>query len=158
MFTILLLLVMFGLFTRCYADDGDIYNDGYWRTTSTGVQRPITLATGGQMPLVEVFATGDTLTAAETGKTCIVRDVAGGGDFNFLLPAATAGLNYSFTLDRGSYINIDPNGTDKIEYSTLGAGDRLRSTGATSDSVTLLCGTAGYWSVSKMYGTWTDNN
>lgn len=155
----LLITVMLVAPVLCYALPGDIYEDGFFRTTSTGVQRPITLTTGGNMPIVEVFTTGDTLTAAETGKLCIVRDTAGGGDFNFTLPAATAGLNYQFTLAAGSTISVIPNGTDFIEYgtTTMKAGDILRSPGATNDSITLVCGTAGYWAVTNINGTWTDD-
>ena len=138
-----------------FADDGDIYNDGYWRITSTGVQRPITLTTGGQMPVVEAFATGDTLLAAETGKISILRGTAG-NDVIFNLPSATAGLRYVFTSDEASYININPYGTDRIEYSTLTAGHSIRSANAAGDSITLVCGTAGYWSVESMKGTWSN--
>jgi len=108
---------------------------------------------------VEVFDTGDTLTAAETGKICILGRSAYNQRVIFTLPAATAGLNFQFLTDTTSFLNVDPNGTDKIQYLTLSGGDKICSPGsATDDSLSLICGTAGFWTVANMQGTWTDTN
>jgi hypothetical protein len=113
----------------------------------------------GRLKNYEVFTTGDTLVAADSGKAIIVHDptIGSAGIAAFVLPAASAGLNFKFVMGSTWYITVDPAGTDAIMYSTNVAGDKIKSAGASADSVELVSdGTR--WYVSEMKGTWTDNN
>lgn len=118
--------------------------------------RDISAITGlaGVKSLYEVVATDDTLTAADTGKSCIASAAA-----TFTLPAAAVGLEYTIIDGSGATVYVDPASTaDTIKYLTLSAGDKLTSPGATGDSVTLICGAANTWYISGMKGSWTDGN
>lgn len=107
----------------------------------------------------EVFTTGDTLVAADSGK-CIITyapSVSSNGIIDFVLPTVAAGEYFKFVAGSTNYIRIDPYGTQAIMYSTNVVGDRIESAGASADSVTLVSdGTR--WYVSEMKGTWTDAN
>ena len=111
----------------------------------------------GRLKDQEVFTTGDTLVAADSGKAVVSYLDDADGIVDFVLPAVSAGLNFKIAAGHTSYIRIDPAGTNQIMYSTCAAGDRLLSAGASADSVELVSdGTR--WYVTEMKGTWTDNN
>lgn len=157
-FFITALIVLALLTSRVYAatDLFDVTNtDGNHITiNSAGVL-------SGVKTSYEVFTTGDTLTAAESGKVCILdRTGIAGLPTNgptFVLPSAAVGLHYTITAGCGNYVTVRPNASDKILYLTLDTGDAIRSSGnTTADSVTLVCGAANKWYVAEMKGTWAD--
>lgn len=124
----------------------------------SGLMTPGT--SSGLKVVVELFTTGDTLTAAESGKTIALGPTGHNGSV-FVLPAAASGLIFTFTsgLDATEYMYVDPaSATDQILYSTCSVGDRIKSAGASGDSVTLVGTTGGYWFVTAMKGTWTDDD
>ncbi len=103
----------------------------------------------------EIGVTDDTLTVAESGTIYVCT-----ANCTKTLPAATDGVEYTFVAGAGATISVDPGvTTDTIMYLTLSAGDKITSTGATADSLTLLGdGTNKKWYVVNMKGTWTDGN
>ena len=104
----------------------------------------------------EVASTSDTLKSAETGKTLLFNGTMAS---TFTLPTATVGSEFSFVADNNTVMRVDPQSTDTIKFSTdMAAGDKLVSSGAIMDSVTLFCGTANTWSIKAINGTWTDGN
>jgi hypothetical protein len=105
---------------------------------------------------IETFATGDTLVAADSGKSIVVNGQTAAGTSTFTLPAVADGLVFKFVDGNlgGSYIRIDPNGTDHIIYSTCSAGSHIKSAGASGDSVT-LSSDGTYWYTEERVGTWT---
>lgn len=112
----------------------------------------------------EVFTTGDTLTAAETGKYVITNLDDADGIVDFVLPAKATGLEYKFVSGRASIIRIDPNGSDHIYYAALDQGDRIASgtsgaaDGASGDSITLISD-GNAWYVAEMNpDDWADAN
>ncbi|MEA2036147.1 MAG: hypothetical protein U9O94_01460 [Nanoarchaeota archaeon] len=121
----------------------------------------ITIASDAGLKLAyEAATTSDTLTASESGKTLSV-DCSTPCEFE--LPAAVAGMSFSFISDNNdATFSVDPNGTDTIKWSNgaapLAAGDKLTSPGATEDSITLFSTASGYWSVKEITGTFTDGN
>jgi len=118
----------------------------------------------------EISTTGDTLVAADSGKTLITNLKDADGIVDFVLPAATtAGIVYKFVTGERSIIRIDPaaaTATDQILYASLSQGDRIGSgtaasaDGASGDSITLMSTGTG-WAVTEMNpddGSWADAN
>lgn len=103
---------------------------------------------------VEAASTDDTLTAAESGKVILVTDLA-----TFTLPTAADGLSYKFIdASDGSVFSVDPQIGDTIKYSTLVAGDKATSPGASADSIEVIGSDTNIWAVGSMKGTFTDGN
>jgi hypothetical protein len=101
----------------------------------------------------DIGTTDETLVVADSGKIFVCNEAC-----TKILPTAAENLIYSFVAGAGVEINVDTGvTTDTIMYLTMSAGDKLTSTGATADSVTLL-GDTGKWYVVNMKGTWTDGN
>ncbi|MBU2051421.1 MAG: hypothetical protein KKH61_20930, partial [Gammaproteobacteria bacterium] len=106
----------------------------------------------------EVFTTGDTLVATDSGKYLIAYNtsIASSGIVDFILPAVTAGLEYKIVSGGTFYIRVDTSSAlEGIMYSTCVVGDRILSAGASADSVTLVSD-GSRWYVAEMKGTWTD--
>ena len=125
---------------------GKTSNNNLVEISSTGIL-------SGVRASYEVTATGDTLTAVESGKTIILT---GSTSRTFTLPSASLGLAYTFIQSSTCTLNVDPNSSDTIAYLALGAGDKISSAGATGDSISLICGAANTWYIANMEGTWTD--
>jgi hypothetical protein len=141
--------------------DDNTYNLGSSTYTVKNVYLDgiLDLTAAGYKPPIEIFTTGDTLTAAESGKICALSNsftLAG-----FTLPAAAEGLTYTVTSGSGtasSYFRVMPNSaSDTIRYSTCAGGSHIKSAGASADSVTLV-GYPGSWYVTEMKGTFTVDN
>ncbi len=78
-------------------------------------------------------------------------------DTTWQLPADPTGKRVCFgnTLYARSLI-IDPNGTDRIVYTTIGgAGNTIYSSGALRDHICLIGIDTVYWKVESISGTWT---
>lgn len=100
----------------------------------------------------EIGVTSDTLAASESGTIYVCTS-----NCTKSLPAVADNLEYTFVAGSGITVTIDPNSTDQIMYLNLDGGDKIASTGATADSVTLLGDkTNSKWYVVNMKGTWTD--
>jgi hypothetical protein len=113
-----------------------------------------------QRALVEKATTSDTITSAESGKIFVI-DVT--RDSIFTLPPTSPGMIFSFVAADKDTIKVKPYSTsDTIVWSVssvpLSAGDRLFSTGATGDSVTVISPESGKWAIKDMRGNWTDGN
>ena len=105
---------------------------------------------------VEVFEANDTLTAAETGKTCAVYGYSTAANCIITLPTAAAGLRYTI---------IDANSTAAADtYIKAGAGDKINDgtaaqylackTDSAGQSVTLVAMDAERWMIVAVSGTW----
>lgn len=187
-FTLLIFTLAFLPYAYADKDDAwavgrDSSGEYYWRINSSGSLLPGTTGQndiGSSAKLVndifyngtltadpaasaiapyEVFSTGDTLTAADSGRKLITYFTTTYGQLNFTLPAVSAGLEYNLAIGHSGFVKIDPNGTNQIMYSTCDAGDSIKNSAVTSasgESVTLVSdGTR--WYVTEMKGTWTDN-
>lgn len=140
---LVLLLALFMVFTLqngVYADDDDHFVvDGF------------KIDENGEMwykSLNEVVSTNDTITAAESGKIFLMSG-SSSDKIVMTLPAAAAGLTYTFVsiqLDSQKY-EINPNGADRLHYSTAAAGNRLVSVGGIGDSVTVYASDDTVWAV-----------
>jgi len=108
---------------------------------------------------VEVFDANDTLTAAETGKVC-VSDGKGSGDLVLTLPAAAAGLTYTFydaNATAGDDLWITAGTGDTINGGT--AAKSYKCTGdAVKQHVTLVAADATRWVIVAENGTWANDN
>lgn len=127
-------------------------NSSAWDISTTGSATDIIL--GSYKENVEVFTSSHVLTAADTGRVCITT----GAGITLSLPAAANGLVFTICEISANALNIDPNGTEQIHYSTVSGGDRIQSPGTTGDAVELVGSTTYGWVVRSMHGTWTDNN
>lgn len=131
---------------------------------------------GGVYAKYELATTNDTLVATESGKTVIVEGVGTTSTTTtFNLPDADVGLEFNFVVGGGMTptsggldvpdLIINPQDTDFIYYvnsaaaSTFAAGDSIKSTGNTGDSIKLICAKDLYWYVVDSRGSnWSDNN
>ena len=123
-------------------------------TQGTTVSALLALANANTETSYEVGVTNDTLTVAESGKIFVCT-----ANCTKVLPTATNGVVYTVADGAGVTINVDPaSTTDTIEYLTLDGGDKISSSGATGDTVTLLGdGDNSKWYVIGMgSNAWTD--
>lgn len=141
--------------TVTYASDTSIvypyknYNNGSLSTAS-----PVTLS---------ITDSGRTIT--DFGGKTAGSSVAGWG-LKYVLPACTSstlGATYTVSTATKTTVTVDTASTsDTIAYSISGtaldAGDSIKSTGQAGDSVSLVCGASGVWSITQMKATWTDNS
>lgn len=139
------------LFSAWNEDDNEI------RITKAG------LLVGMKTSYEVFFLTGDTLTAAESGKTVIYDRggivLAAGLVPPIVLPPAAVGLEFTIVSGGAQITRVKPGSSDRIKYSTCATADSIRSSGNTvADSVTVICGTGNTWYVSAMKGAWTDSN
>jgi len=109
---------------------------------------------------VEIFTADDTLTAAESGKVCVSDGLAGAGagDLTITLPAAQAGLIFTF-IDANSVAGDDLVITAAAGDTINGgsAGGSYRCTGdAAKQSVTLVAIDDTRWMVISETGTWAN--
>lgn len=127
----------------------------------SGVASDKTVSISSGAGTVEVLsATTDTVTTAESGKRFIYDNSSQkSDDTTVTLPTAASSLIYHFTdggMGTATRILIDPVVTDRIVYLGLDAGDKLRSSGVTGDTVTLI-GETGFWYIGEMgAGLWED--
>lgn len=125
----------------------------------------MTTFNGGVYTKYEAKTTNDTLTAAESGTTYIVTPSSAA---IITLPVAAAGLHYKFvTGNQGvatKTLTINPDDTDIIVFAnsavglTMAAGDAVKNSGLTGDSLELIAVGTGYWYATEVRGTWTDVN
>lgn len=105
---------------------------------------------------VEAHATGDTLTAAESGS--VHTNLGASGAIAIVLPAAVVGLEFFFRVAVAQQLQIDPNGSETISLPSNGvpgAAGKYLVADAIGETVHLMCCTAGSWSVMGFTGTWT---
>jgi hypothetical protein len=141
----------------------DIWNVGSHKIDSAGAFS--TTSTGNDLAHIEVFTTGDTLVAGDSGKYIVTNLEDDDGIVDFVLPSvATAGLQYKFVSSHKSIIRIDPASSDQIMYASLAAGDRIASgtaasaDGVSGDSITLVSD-GSHWLVTEMVPIdWADAN
>lgn len=124
-------------------------------------------AVGGYKRTIELAVTNDTVTIAESGKVFLITPTS---LTTFTLPLAANGLTYTFTTINGNAsgnygkVEIDPNVADNFvacinstTTAALDAGDKIVSTGATGDSVTIVGGLKTWYCTDRI-GTWTDGS
>jgi hypothetical protein len=105
---------------------------------------------------VEAHTANDTLTAAETGSTH--TNAGATGTVTLTLPAAVAGLEFTFHVQAAQQLRIDPNGTETIALPSSGAqgaAGKYLWADAVGEWVKLVCVEAGTWDVEGYNGTWT---
>ncbi len=152
----------------------DKWNVGQWCVNTADTLIPS--STAGQQVIYEQVANGGANVAAnsqrlmsanETGK--VLTDMGGvsgptlsGFGSKYILPRATVGLTYTFSVGSKSFITVDTlDASDTILNSISGtgfaAGESLKPSGQAGDSVTLTCTGANRWSITQMRGSWTNN-
>lgn len=106
--------------------------------------------------VVEAHTADDTLTTAESGS--VHTNTGASGTITIALPAATVGLEYFFRVGAAQALRIDPNGSETISLPSTGvpgAAGKYLVADAAGETVHLVCGVAGSWSVMGYTGTWT---
>lgn len=161
--SILALLLVVGLSTYSIAQSlvatfGD-QNSSKVHRMQADTDGVITFAsdTGIKYPY-EIVTSGQTLTAAETGKVLAYN----GADISFThtLPDAEAGLNFTVLTMTAGTMNIDPQANDYIyaDNLILDAGDKITSSGDHVDAITLFAIDAEHWIATSVVGTFTDGS
>lgn len=102
-----------------------------------------------------VATTNLTLDSTQVGTVVVFNGTS--NNTQFTLPTAVVGMQYTVISDVAKYISIQPASTDTINFSTASAGQRINNSGsaAIGDSITLVCQTAGKWSIQFRVGTWS---
>lgn len=96
------------------------------------------------------------LVAADIGGT--FTNAGASGAITFALPAATAGMEFYFSVEAAQELRIDPNGTETISLPSTGvpgAAGKYLTANAIGETVHLFCAVAGSWRVLGYTGTWT---
>ena len=108
--------------------------------------------------LVENFGTNDTLTAAESGKVCLVGGDGTAGYVYITLPTAAKGLTYTIVDGEGNKFAVSPQATDTIKLVSASAGDSILSAGTVGDTITLWATASSTWYANPHGVTFTDIN
>lgn len=109
----------------------------------TGIYFPYTTAT-----------TNQTLLASQTGTTLVSTSSA--TNARYTLPTATVGMDFNVVAGSAKQLQVTPQTTDTILFSSNTAGQGLvNSTAALGDSIELFCYVANTWAVKNHDGTWT---
>lgn len=144
---LLALFMALTLQSRAYCTEGDELSTTSFRIDGNGEMY--------YQILNETATTNDTVTAAESGKVFLVSDGGGYSSVKFALPAADEGLVYTFIQKgTGTKIEIEPQPTETLLYSTAGAGDRLLSPATIGASITVYSSDDSVWYVDAA-GTFT---
>lgn len=105
-----------------------------------------------------VSTTNLTLDASQTGQIIVFNNSTGvaANGTRYILPTAVIGMQYTIIADTAKWFYVDPANADIINFSTATAGQRISNatTAAIGDSITLVCQTAGTWSIQSRVGTW----
>ncbi len=105
-----------------------------------------------------VATTNITLTSSQVGTVVVFNNSTGvaASGTQFTLPAAVVGMQFTIIADVAKWIFIAPNGTDLISIASFLSGKRISNVGTAlaGDSITLVCQTAGTWSIQNKVGTW----
>lgn len=105
-----------------------------------------------------VATTNTTLDASQVGQVIVFNNSTGvaANNTQFILPTAVIGMQYTIIADTAKYFSVQPANTDTINFSTATTGARINNSGsaAIGDSITLVCQTAGKWSIQSRVGTW----
>lgn len=178
MFGVFALLGLFLISGSAFAQDGDIYNDGYLRVNSSGdivysgstiSATPSTITSRVPIELiVSAASTTGTVTVNESGTTYILTATSGpvgGVGYTMTLPGAADGLKFSFVTATNQTLAVRSNSaTDLFIYH--GAVNTTRLTSPASSGCTLtVVGSSGRWFVTEItsppsqgnqFYTWTN--
>jgi hypothetical protein len=154
-----------GAFLSCEDNDGDeqFIIDAEGATTMEGtltVNGP-QIVGDGATEMVGVI--NDVVDGAATNPYTVTAAMSGTVFYNsqaieFDLPDAATGLEYTFVVGHASNLDVDPAAGDTINYSTCGAGDKVRSA-TVGDTITVIGTDAGNWFVKSIVagdGDFTD--
>lgn len=105
-----------------------------------------------------VATTNTTLDASQVGQVIVFNNSTGvaANGTQFTLPTAVIGMQYILIADTANWIYIKPASADTINIASTAVGKRVSNSGsaAIGDSITLVCQTAGTWSIQSKSGTW----
>lgn len=125
-----------------YGLEVDNLNSFHYGPTSASIYYPGTTAT-----------TNQTLTAQQSGQTFVMTGTS--NNTRFTLPTAAVGMRYTIIDDTTNTLQVTPQSTDTINFSTLTVGQGLLSSSAAKgDRIELFCAVANKWSVAELSGTW----
>ncbi len=125
-----------------YGLEVDNLNSFYFSPTGASILWPGTTST-----------TNQTLTIANSGQVIVMTGTS--DNTRYTLPTAVVGMRFEIIADVAKILQITPQSTDTINYSSLTAGQGLKSSSAAiGDRIALFCAVANKWSVEEMSGTW----
>jgi len=109
-------------------------------------------------PAVTVAAAGGAITAAQALAGAFVSNLGAAAEATFTLPAAIPGMRVAAVVQVAQELRLDPNGTETIALPSTGvqgAAGKYLTANAVTETVQLVCLTAGTWDVLDYSGTWT---
>jgi len=120
---------------------------------------------GGIRYPYEKKTTNDTITAQESGRKFSIAPTSA---TTMTLPGAEVGMEFTFNVINSSAtqkVILNPNDADTFRGvvnsaapTTFAAGDSVISSGASGDTIKIMCNEATFWDVESIRGTWADNN
>jgi len=110
-----------------------------------------------------VAKTGNYSIDADHDSNTTFTNNGAAGTIVFSLPAITdsgisrnIGSTYTFITTEAQIIDIDPSGSQAIHPTPTTGGNRLRSSAAAGNSVTLVALGQNRWQITSQIGTWSD--
>ena len=111
-----------------------------------------------QVASVTVATAASAVTHTEALSGAVVSNAGASAAVTFALPAATVGMRVTALVEAVQELRLDPDGTETIALPSTGvqggAGKYLTAN-AITESISLVCLTAGTWSATNFIGTWT---
>lgn len=107
---------------------------------------------------VTVAAAGGAVTAEQALAGAVVSNLGASGAVAFTLPAAVPGMRVTAIVQVAQELQLDPNGTETIALPSTGvqgAAGKYLTANALTETVQLICLTAGTWDCITYEGTWT---
>ena len=130
----------------------DVDDDGVWVDVA---KSPMEASIGRRRPVL-VDADGASLESSESGM--VISNLGASGAATFVLPPATAGLEFIFIVEAAQELRIDPDGTETVALPATGvqqAAGKYITANAVGENIHLICTTAGTWCAISFAGTWT---
>ncbi|MHC4070762.1 MAG: hypothetical protein ACYSW0_01500 [Planctomycetota bacterium] len=120
----------------------------------TGHNVAMPYGAGGLKRSIEAHTGDDTLTSAESGS--VHSNLGAVGTVTLTLPAsAPAGTAFSFTVQAGQELRIDP-GTSTIRDDSGQTADKYKSASAVGSCLSLVSDANGDWATVAKNGTWSE--
>ncbi len=108
---------------------------------------------GGLKKTIEAHTSDDTLTEAESGS--VHTNLGATATVTLTLPASAAGTVFSFAVQAGQELRIDP-GTATIRDDSGQTADKYKSANSVGACLSLVADANGDWATIAKNGTWTE--
>lgn len=112
-----------------------------------------------EAPKTVVATAATTITHEDAIRGVVVSNLGASAQVTFTLPAAVVGMRVAGIIETDAQeLRFNPDGTETIALPSTGvqgAAGKYLTANAITESIELVCLTAGTWTATRYSGTWT---